>query len=89
MIITACAQEGDDLMRFKGSTGTDSKRRFVDDGLEDRFEPLHALTVELAADLNTMDTLVRFARMERVLYIRKPKISVAAYRRSLRCASCR
>ncbi|KAK9798618.1 hypothetical protein WJX73_010417 [Symbiochloris irregularis] len=80
-------QEGDDLMRFKGSTGTDSKRRFVDDGLEDRFEPLHALSVELAADLNTMDTLVRYARMEQFLYIRKPKISVMAFRRSLRAAS--
>ena len=77
-------QEGDDLMRFKGSTGTDSKRRFVDDGLEDRFEPLHALSVALAADFNTMDSLVRYARLERYLYIRKPKISVAAFRRSLR-----
>ena len=77
-------QEPDEHMRLKGSTGTDARGQFVDDGLECKYEKLHACAVALAADFSRMDSLVRAARAERYLYFRKPTISVKAFRRSAR-----
>lgn len=77
----------DDLMRMPGSTGTDRQRRFVDDGLEERYETLHMTAVNLAADFSRMEVLLRSAMAERYLYFRKPVIPVRAYKRSARAAS--
>lgn len=84
-VLRVHVQAPDDLMRMPGSTGTDRQRRFVDDGLEERYETLHMTAVNLAADFSRMEVLLRSAMAERYLYFRKPVIPVRAYKRSARC----
>lgn len=84
LMICLVTQDPDEHMRLQGSTGTDSRHQFVDDGLEHKYEDLHASAVSLAADFSRMEELLRAAKAERFLYLRKPAIPVGAYRRSSR-----
>lgn len=54
LIWHARAQEPDKCMRLRGSSGTDERQHYVDDGLQHKYEGLHRAALELSKDLTTM-----------------------------------
>ena len=52
-------QEPDKHMRLRASTGTDKHQHYVDDGLQQKFEPLHREALDLGKELTTMASLIR------------------------------
>ena len=45
-------------MRLRSSTGTDKHQHYVDDGLQQKFEPLHREALDLGKELTTMASLI-------------------------------
>ena len=75
------AQEPDEGMRMRGSTGTDAAQHYVDDGLQQSLDGLHRAQLALQKDVADMAALIGPARSEtRYLKCKKPRFPISTYK---------
>jgi hypothetical protein len=76
------SQDPDEHMRLKGSTGTDAHMHYVDDGLQQCYEELQHMQLEMAKELTELAALFAPARSEaRYLRLcRRPRYETATFK---------
>lgn len=80
------AQEPDEGMRMRGSTGTDAAQHYLDDGLQQSLDGLHRAQLALQKDVADMAALIGPARSEtRYLKCQKPRFPISTYKAINRC----